>query len=646
MRSTLCLLSALLLLSACEVAEEPPPEPTPCAEDTSVGDAFQAGVAEVRVPVPLGIGTSGNNGLLGGPDSDSPYVVRYPATTRLHGHPNFKAIALSRGPGKEIVFLRTDMIAVPQQLRDAVVTEVLSRTGRDLDDGLIMGATHTHAGPGRFIDNTVFSVIADNFWPAYYEGLIRAGADAVEAALNDLGPAEYGYTIAQAPDGHNDRRCQDLEDYTNDAMPLLVVKKEGEVVGLVVNYAIHGTVIGIDDLTLSQDVSGAIEERVEDLFDHPVVAMLINSWAADMSPNSPDLPGPETPSPMPGEYDRHDRTATYMAGVVQEALATVQTTAEPVLRTRNVRYPLDRQNIGYAWDEFEFEWGAVYCDSPWATCDELFDIPNLDRGCIPFPEDSPAPLLSMFTVGQIGDLHFTTWSGECGTRLAEEVLANMKAEEGVEDVAFFGYANDYLGYALQEEDWWHGGYEASGAMWGPRQGDYMKERQQEIFAQRDAALCGELPFTEPPPIEQFDLSQSTPWDVEAGIDVGVVAQQPAASYPRGGVATVAVQGNEPWLGTPIATVQREDGAAFVDVQRPGGQAVDSDGYAMWVDITQDPSWDDTTEHTDRVFTWTFSLPLDRRGSDLPAGRYRFSVALPQEAGEPLVVSSEPFDITD
>jgi hypothetical protein len=637
-------LALLLLLSACDPVEEAPPDPTPCVEDVDPGGVFQAGVARVRVPVPLGIGTSGSNGLIGGPDSESPYAVRYPATTRLHGHPSFKAIALSRGPGNEIVFLRTDMIAVIQQLRDAVVAEVLARTGRDLEDGLIMGATHTHSGPGRFIDNTIFSVIADNFWPEYYRGLVGAAADAVEAALADLSPAEFGYTVALAPDGHDDRRCEDRDDHKNDATPILVVKKEGEIVGVVVNYAIHGTVIGIDDLTLSEDVSGAIEERVEDLFDHPVVAMLINSWAADMSPHSPEVPGPANASPMPDGYERMDRTATYMASVVQGALPDIETTDAPLLRARNVRYPVDRTNIGYAWDEFPFDWGGVYCDSPWSTCEELFDVPNLDRGCIPFPEDSPAPLQSMFTVGRIGELHFTTWSGECGTKLAEEVLANMRAEEGVEDVAFFGYANDYLGYALQEDDWWHGGYEASGAMWGPKQGDYMRDRQQQIFAQRDAAVCGELPFVEPSAIAAFDVSGAEAWDVETALDVGVVAQEPQPTYPRGGVVDFAVQGSEPWLGAPLATVQRDDGAGFADVLRPGGAPMDSDGYGFWLDIAQDPPWSETTEHTARVFTWTVHLPLDRRGTDLPPGTYRLRVSVPREGEAPLLVDSAPFDV--
>ncbi len=73
-------LALLLLLSACDPVEEAPPDPTPCVEDVDPGGVFQAGVARVRVPVPLGIGTSGSNGLIGGPDSESPYAVRYPAT--------------------------------------------------------------------------------------------------------------------------------------------------------------------------------------------------------------------------------------------------------------------------------------------------------------------------------------------------------------------------------------------------------------------------------------------------------------------------------------------------------------------------------------------------------------------------------------
>ncbi len=132
--------SAFSLLLACPSAEPEPaaPEPGP----------FVAGHASARLPAPLGIGTAGSSPL-SGPDSDSPYTVRFPATTKLHGHPDVRVVALSRGEGFEVVLARVDTIAAPQQIRDAVVAELLARTGRDYDDALVLSGTHSHNGPGQ-----------------------------------------------------------------------------------------------------------------------------------------------------------------------------------------------------------------------------------------------------------------------------------------------------------------------------------------------------------------------------------------------------------------------------------------------------------------------------------------------------------------
>ena len=97
---------------------------------------FRAGAARVALPAPLGIGTTGDAPF--GIDSlGSPYSSIFPGTNTIHGWPGAKVVVLSRGDGFEVVFMRLDSIAVPQQMRDGVVAEFLSRTGKDLDLSLI-----------------------------------------------------------------------------------------------------------------------------------------------------------------------------------------------------------------------------------------------------------------------------------------------------------------------------------------------------------------------------------------------------------------------------------------------------------------------------------------------------------------------------
>jgi len=614
-----------------------------CSAEPELGP-LQAGTATVRMPVPLGIGTMGYNGLFGAPSSPTPYAERYPGTVRMHGHPDFTAVVLSRGEGSEIIILRSDTIAVVQQLRDSVVSELEARTGRNYDDALVVSATHTHSGPGRFIQGGLYDIIADTFVPAFYSGLVEAMADAVEGAIADLSPAEFGLSMIDAPDAHFDRRCEDGVDYKNDQLGLMVVRKGGELDAVLINYAIHGTILGISDFTLSQDVSGAIEEQVASALETDVPVLLLNSWAGDMAPQSPALAAVEGLSVQPDGYDRMLEIGLYLGQVVAAAVDSVPMTTEPLLESRTYRYPIDHQSIGYGWGEFDYPWGGVYCDAADATCDEVLNHFGMVDGCFPFPEDSPAPLQSLFTVGRIGDAVFTTWAGESTTGLAERVMAEMRSASGQTDVLFFGYGNDYLGYQLEEEDWWHGGYEASGSMWGPLQGEYMAGVHAEAFSHWLGSEELELSFPDPGLEQVFDLSGGVVWEPEEALELGTIISQPQASYPAEGVATLSVAGSQPGLGVPVAVLQRDEGGGFEDVLSPAGVPVDSDGYAFWVDLAPEPSYEDSAWPVARRFVWTFSLPLTTRASawgDAVGASYRFAVSFPGGTSE---VLSEPFSL--
>jgi hypothetical protein len=616
---------------------DPEPDPTPAPLEPGV---FQSGAARVRMPMPLGIGTAGSNPIGGEASSDSPYAKNFPATTRLHGHPDIRAIAYSRGEGFEVILVRSDMIAMLAQLRDEVVAELLVRTGRDYDDALVFGATHTHSGPGRFVQG-FYSVITDSFFPAFYEALVASAADVIEQALADLAPAEMAVVQATAPEAHDDRRCEDGLDYTNDTTPLIVTRKDGVVESVAVLYAMHGTILGPDDLTLTQDGSGAIESFVEQAIDSPAVVMMVNTWGADMSPGTPDVDPPADASALPDGYDKMERLGAYMSGIVGPAIGTAQYTTEPDIRAGTYRYTLGRSELGYGFGEFEYLFGAVYC-SGGNDCETITTDEDLDSSCLPFPENAPAPMQSQVTVGMLAGTHFVTWAGECGTMLAEQTMEAVQAVDGVNDVLFFGYANDYLGYAIQESDWWYGGYEASGGMWGPKQGEHMSTRSVQAFQHFFEGT--ELPYTQAEGVPFFDTSEGEPVPVETALEVGAIVSQPDAPVAASSVVMVTVYGSDAWLGAPLATLQKDDGGTWTDVLS-GGSPVTSDGYGFWVDMAPDPPFQeaDVLPMT-RHFAWTFNLPVTSRYMTLETGAaYRLSISVPQQTGDPVTVLTGAFE---
>ncbi len=600
--------------------------------------ALQAGVAEVRIPAPLGIGTMGF-GAFGADPSPTPFAENFPGTTRMHGALTFRAIALSRGPAFELILVRMDTVGVFQQLREAVLDELSRRLGRSVDDSLILAGNHTHSGPGRILMSTgALTALADTFFPEFYDAIVDALADVVEQAIGNQAPAELGYTIVRTSAGHSDRRCENdplAQPQEIPDMPVIAVRRGGVLSAIVASYAYHGTVLGIDQLTLCGDVGSAVEQKIEERFDHPVMVLFFNSWGADMAPSNPSIDPTAIGAEQPGGYDRMERIGEVVADAIVPALDSITFEAEPTVRARTYRVPIDREAIGYDDETFRYTNGGVFCGAgAEGNCVDVQPIATLDTSCLPISRTDGLPHQTMISAGQIGNLHFVTGSGEWGTALANGVLDHVRARTSG-DAMFLGYANDYTGYSLGEADWWQGGYEASGALWGPRQGDYLAARTVEAF-DTFFDLWIEPPWIEPERVAPFSGYTYEPYVPERGSSTGTFALNVAPTVATTDVVQFTLLGSDPWLGTPVATLERDTGAAFEAVVRGNGELIDSESYDYWIDLATAPTYAEIPRTEERTFSWTFHFPVSRRAaSNIPAltGTYRFRVRVPTVTGE-------------
>lgn len=618
--------------------------------DDAAPGALQVGYGRRRIPAPVGIGTAGN-GPFGAPSSPSPFADIYPGTKNVHGHPEIKVMALSRGPGHEAIFVRLDAIGMFSQFRTEVVKRASELVGRDLDHAILVGATHTHSGPGRVVntgseDGGFFDIIADKFNAEFYERFVEAIAGAIADAVADLGPGRLGTSTAVCDDGHADRRCEDGLIYENGTAPLLVVEKDGEIRTVLLAYAIHGTVSGIGELYLTQDASGGIEEAIEDRFDHPVDAIMFNAWGADMSPGSPaDVPLDVTAANVPSNFRRERSVGWTVANAVEAKLATLTWDSEPDIDLQVHRVSINRDLIGYEADQFDYPYGAVYCGNSSGTCPPTTYDWSLAAGCVPFNEAFPAPSQTDITVGKIGPFAVLTWPGESGTLLAEKLIADIKADNpDVGDVLYLGYTQDYLGYSILEDDWFHGGYEASGALWGPRQGEYLSSEIRRVYNQYRAGTC---PAPEPARLEPFPYTITAPYQLETALTPNTVLSDVDDEVGVSDTIELIIAGQDPWAGTPLARLEYADGSP---VLRANGVAVDSDDYNFDVNMSETPVYaksDSKIVRESRTFAWRFRIPVRQPvlgGLALDPGDYKLIVSVPQPTGAPVDVSSATFTV--
>ena len=595
----------------------PPPEPTP--------EPFSAGAATVRMPVPVGIGTSGF-GFTSGPTSKTPFANIYPGTTGVQTHPDFRAVVIEAGDGR-LILVRSDTIGVSGAIRASLVERLTERFGPDVDHQLLVGATHTHSGPGRLIDKPMWNLIADDFFPEFYERMVEAMAAAVLAAADDLEPAHVGHGVAMTTRLHSDRRCANPEE-AEPELPIVRIDRasDGKPKAVLLFHAIHGTVLDMDELVLSQDVSGGIEAKVAEGFDHPVTVILFNGAAGDMAPGSPDVDVTDGASPWPRAFARTEALGIAAAEDLGQTVDGITTVAEGVVRGRTAYAPLNRAALGYVGDEFPYEFGAVYCGAAQEErCHGGEPNPKVMDGCIVLPDaENGAPDRAPVSAFQLGDLMLTTGPGEFTTRLGRRVREAVTADTGFTDVLFVGYAQEYTGYNVEVDDFWLGGYEASGTLWGPRQGEYLADAAAGVAA----ALVDSrraLPFEPAEPVPSpgaytYEPRATMPSTGPAALIMDIV---PAAAQDA--ALELVFSGGDPWLGNPVVALERKlGGGGWGPVTTPDGRAVDSDGYVITLHLEPDPPYIDRRAAV-RTFAWTARLPLTRThagGPDLTQGPLR------------------------
>lgn len=630
-------LLACLLLTACSPDPLVPsdagldaPLPPRTREELPAPGALEVGLAEAAIPAPLGIGTMGY-GALGAAPNPTPFANVAPGTTRSHGQLTVRAVAISRGPAHEIVFVRLDTIGVFQQLRSAVLDALEARIGRRLDDALILASNHTHSGPGRLLMiEGALTRLGDTFFPELYDRIVAAVAGVIADALDDLAPAELAHTIARTSAAHSDRRCENdplpqLQE--SGDLPVIAIRRAGRLDAIVASYAYHGTVLGLEDHTLSGDMGSVVEQRIEERFDHPVMVLFFDSWGADMAPGSPAIDPGAVGADQPDGYERMQELGDVVADAIIPRLDALAYSADAAVRARTYQVPLDTAAIGYDTGVFPYPNGAAFCGlGGEGNCMSIMPDPNLTRVCLRISASDGLPHQTVLSAGQLGDLRFVTAPGEWSTALSNGVLEEVRASSGSADAMLIGYANDYTGYSLGEDDWWQGGYEASGALWGPRQGAYLAARLVESFETFEERW-NEPPWLEPAPVPRFSGYTYEPYVPEGGIEAGTIATDVPPTAAQADVVTFTIRGNDPWLGLPVATLHAADGTP---VLRRNGEPIDTTGYDSWVDLEVEPAYTALARASERTFLYTFHFPVASRAGSAAAlsGAYRFEVSIP------------------
>ena len=415
-------LALTLLLAALAAA---PADAQPC------GDCLDAGAARVALRVPAGAPLAGYGS----------FARRLLIPDVLNRHPHafwFRPSEGERDPlaaralvleaaGIRVAFVSVDLLAVDRAFTADVERRLAAAGVRSLT--LVLAASHTHSGPGAFVDSAVLGWLAlDRIDRAVRDALLDGVVAAVRQADGARRPARVATGAVTAPPLTVSRLRQPLDA---ELLVLRVTRAEGAPLALLWNYAIHGTMLGASNQRLSADVMGEASTVLERELGVP--ALFVNGAVGDVSPAHH------------GDRAAHE-LGIELARAVRAGWEAATPVGRPVLRvgTRAVTLP-----------------------APWLS------PKNCLRGWAPafvtVPLGTVFPRETALAAVAVGDTAVVTAPGELQTKLGVAIKQAGRAHFAHTLIA--GVSNDYLGYFVTAADYAHPSYVTCATLYGPATGD-------------------------------------------------------------------------------------------------------------------------------------------------------------------------------
>jgi len=206
-------------------------------------------------------------------------------------------------------------------------------------EGVMIAATHTHAGP---VTITTFFNPDESLDAAYMDRLAEAIVESVAAAWRERFPARAGVGAGRVTGIGVNRRTPDKLPVDEEIGIIKIEDTAGRTRAVLMNHACHPTVLGPDNLMVTGDFPAFAIERVEAALGAGGLAMFTNSTQGNISVgHSSELSaiGVVTPGRT---FERAAELGRRLGDAALAALPKIETDADPRLRalSQSVDLPL------------------------------------------------------------------------------------------------------------------------------------------------------------------------------------------------------------------------------------------------------------------------------------------------------------------
>lgn len=424
--------------------------------------------------------------------TDSVFLFGYPHVPRMstgvHDRLEAAALYLRSGPD-EAMFIANDLIYVGRELAWEVRRRISAKTGVPLG-AIAVTATHTHSGPVtmNFLSNRSDPVVpkAD---PAYLARLAEAMVEAGCAAVRGAGPSEAGLVVANGRGVGTNRH--DPAGPADPSVPVLLVRSRADrrVIGCMIAYAMHTTVLHEDSTLISGDFPHFTRQylRAQGLVPASCPVLYHNGASGNQSPRHVtkgntfaeaqrlgEMLGAAIAGVLPGVVYRDVlpiRTRRRQVPLQVRAFPPVDLALEQAARARERFTRLQRENAPRAAVR------TAECD--WFGAEETAVLARAAAdGALAAAAASSSP--AEIQVAELGPWKFVFWPGEFFVEYALEVKARSP------ETFVITMANgDLQGYIVTPAAAAAGVYEASNAIFSPENGRLVVEATLALLAGKD-----------------------------------------------------------------------------------------------------------------------------------------------------------------
>ena len=350
-----------------------------------------------------------------------------------------RVLALDAGDA-QLYLIASDLCLFSPTFYDSVTAELQKETGIDPKQ-VLWSVTHSHAAP-EVGPPDMYKVLlgrSDHEWDREYtSSTTKALIDAVRTAREKLEPARIAFGTGVAMANIN-RRAKDVDGRVSIGLNpdgpadrqinvIRLDRPDGSLIGVVANYAMHGTVMNGQNLKVSGDGPGVVSAYLEQKLGTTV--LYVNGAAGNLAPIYSVYP-----SPSAGHLSQF---RVLLGDRVLAALGSLGPGTSDVTMRHAEKIVESPRKAGLAWPE---------------------ELAPYKAG----PDDRPLVRLPIRFV-RINDT--AIWSAP--VEMFCEIAMDVRDVSPFSHTFYFGYTNGWFGYLPTAKGFEEGGYEPRTSTFSPQ----------------------------------------------------------------------------------------------------------------------------------------------------------------------------------